>query len=88
MIISDRDFEVEVEENAVINDRQRFFFKMLELLIYFQEEIEKNSIWGGGDGAAPDISQRMKVFKAGMQTSINYGTLLSIRRSLSWYTTL
>jgi hypothetical protein len=44
---------------------------MLELRIYFQEEIEKNSIWGGGDGAAPDISQRMKVFKAGMQT-INY----------------
>jgi hypothetical protein len=54
---------------------------MLELRFYFQEEIEKNSIWGGGDGAAPDISQRMKVFKAGMQTSINYSTILNIRIS-------
>jgi hypothetical protein len=29
-----------------------------------QEEINKNSIWGGGDGAAPDVSARMEVFKA------------------------
>jgi len=41
----------------------------ISTLVNFQEEIDKNSIWGGGDGAAPDISQRMKVFKAGIQTT-------------------
>jgi len=28
------------------------------------EEIEKNSIWGSGDAAAPDVENKMEVFKA------------------------
>ena len=27
------------------------------------EEIEKNSVWGAGDATAPDVQERMSVFK-------------------------
>ena len=27
------------------------------------EEIENNSLWGSGDGAAPDVGVKMKQFK-------------------------
>lgn len=33
------------------------------LLENVMEEIEKNSIWGAGDASAPDVQQRMTVFK-------------------------
>eukprot|EP00088_Acartia_fossae_P053748 TRINITY_DN6132_c0_g1_i1.p1 TRINITY_DN6132_c0_g1~~TRINITY_DN6132_c0_g1_i1.p1 ORF type:complete len:174 (-),score=52.75 TRINITY_DN6132_c0_g1_i1:405-848(-) len=39
-------------------------FTTLEGLIdNMEEEIEKNSLWGAGDAAAPDVQQRMEKFK-------------------------
>jgi len=34
------------------------------LLKNVMEEIEKNSVWGAGDATAPDVQERMSVFKA------------------------
>lgn len=42
------------------------------LLNNIQEEIDKNSIWGGGDAAAPDVNARMAVFKEKFAECLNY----------------
>ena len=33
------------------------------LLNNMLDEIEQNSLWGSGDGAAPDVAEKMKKFK-------------------------
>eukprot|EP00090_Calanus_glacialis_P037142 TRINITY_DN6369_c0_g1_i1.p1 TRINITY_DN6369_c0_g1~~TRINITY_DN6369_c0_g1_i1.p1 ORF type:complete len:448 (-),score=170.81 TRINITY_DN6369_c0_g1_i1:80-1423(-) len=35
------------------------------------ESIEQNSVWGGGDGVAPDINERMSIFKLKFQDCVN-----------------
>jgi len=46
-------------------------FTTLEgLLTDILDQVEKNSLWGGADAAAPDVVERMQVFKAKFQDCI------------------
>lgn len=46
-------------------------FTTLEgLLNNMLDEIEQNSLWGSGDGAAPDVADKMKKFKARLRQCI------------------
>ena len=42
------------------------------------ESIEENSVWGGGDGVAPDVNERLSKFKLKFQDCITVNKNFSI----------
>jgi len=54
-------------------------FTTLEgLLNNVLESIEENSVWGGGDGVAPDINARMDKFKAKFQECVSASVTFTV----------